>query len=298
MTRPVPDPAPADDPRVVAFRHLLAVTDALRDPDGGCPWDLEQTTRSMAPYVVEEAHELVEAIEDGGPEPPGGDAVSTSAREAGDVLTSLLMVCRIAQDEGSFDAGDAARAASDKLVRRHPHVFANGGSRTPDEVLETWEEIKRAERAADGEDTSALAGIPRALPALQRAGRTCQKAVAAGFHWKVARGALAKLEEELDELREALPEDALARDARPSLEGATRAAVEHELGDVLMAAAFLGGYLSLDPEGLCRSALRRFESRFRHMEAALGGTLAGRSLDEMMAAWRGAKESEAAGGTA
>ena len=113
---------------------------------------------------------------------------------------------------------------------------------------------------------------------------------------QVEEGILLKLEEELDELREALPEDALARDARPALEGPTRAAVEHELGDVLMAAAFLGGYLSLDPGGLCRSALRRCESRFRHMEAALGGTLAGRSLDEMMAAWRGAKESEAAGG--
>jgi len=287
MTRPVPAPAPAHDPRVAAFAQLVSIVDALRDPEGGCPWDLEQTTASMAPHLVEEAHELVEAIEESSP---------AAAAEAGDALTSLLMIARIAEDDGAFDAGDAARAAADKLVRRHPHVFADGEAADGGEVLRTWEDIKRAEREAAGEDdTSALAGVPRGMAALQRAGRVCQKAVAAGFHWKVARGALAKLEEELDELREALPEEALARDARPALDADVRARVEHELGDVLMAAAFLGGYLNLEPEGLCRAALRRFEARFRHMEDALGGTLAGRSLDEMMDGWRSAKAAEEAG---
>lgn len=284
--KPVPAPAPADDPRVAAFAQLVSIVDALRDPDSGCPWDLEQTTASMAPHLVEEAHELVEAIEESSP------AAST---EAGDALTSILMIARIAQDDGSFDVGDAARAASEKLVRRHPHVFADAEAADGGAVLRSWEEIKRAEREEAGEDASALAGVPRGLAALQRAGRVCQKAVAAGFHWKVARGALAKLEEEMDELREALPEEALARDARPALDPEVRARVEHELGDVLMAAAFLGGYLELEPEGLCRAALRRFEGRFRHMEGALGGSLAGRSLDEMMDAWRRAKAAEVAG---
>lgn len=285
-TREVPQPAAADDPRVLAFRRLLAVVDALRAP-GGCPWDAEQTEESVAPCVVEEAHELAEAV-DGAP-----DAVR--AAEAGDVLTSLLLLCRVAEDGGGYDVGGAARAAVDKLVRRHPHVFASATVDGAAGVLRTWEEIKRGERQAAGEaDTSALAGVPRGLPALQRAGRVCQKAVAAGFHWEDARGALAKLEEELDELREALPVGLLASAARPKVptDGPVRAAIEHELGDVLMAAAFLGGYLGLDPEGLCRRAVARFDERFRHMEQSLGGTLAGRELAEMMTAWKGAKEAE------
>lgn len=284
---PVPEPAPADDPRVLEFRRLLSIVDALRGP-GGCPWDAAQTEATIAPCVVEEAHELVEAVDEAPP--------SRRAAEAGDVLTSLVLLARIAQDEGSYDLGDAASHAAEKLVRRHPHVFADGTADEPEGVVRTWEEIKRAEREAAGEsDTSALAGVPRGLPALQRAARTCQKAVAAGFHWKDARGALAKLEEELDELREALPVELLRSAARPEVpkDGPVRAAIEHELGDVLMAAAFLGGYLGLDSEGLCRRAVARFDGRFRHMEAQLGGTLAGRSLDEMMDAWRAAKVAEA-----
>ena len=286
-TLPVPEPAAADDPRVLQFRRLLSLMDALRGP-GGCPWDAEQTEASVAPCVVEEAHELAEAVDDAPP--------AARAAEAGDVLTALTLLCRVAEDEGSFDIGVAAGLAADKLVRRHPHVFASAEAEGAAGVVRSWEEIKRAEREEAGEaDTSALAGVPRALPALQRAARTCQKAVAAGFHWKDARGALAKLEEELDELREALPVELLASAARPDVpeDGPVRAAIEHELGDVLMAAAFLGGYLGLDSEGLCRRAVARFDDRFRYMESSLGGSLAGRTLDEMMAAWRGAKAAEA-----
>ncbi|MEM6571171.1 MAG: nucleoside triphosphate pyrophosphohydrolase [Planctomycetota bacterium] len=277
----VPDPVAADDPRLSAVARLLAIVDVLRGPDG-CPWDREQTEASMAPHLVEEAHELVEAIEEAGAE--------ASAAEAGDCLVALLLVCRIAEDGARYDVGAAARAASDKLVRRHPHVFGDEAASGSGEVLGRWEDIKRAEREAAGEDTSALAGIPRGLPALQRAGRTCQKAVAAGFHWKDARGALGKVEEELAELVEELPAAALAASARPELDDATRARVEHELGDLLMATAFLGGYLRLDPEALCRAALRRFEARFRDMETQLGGSLAGHDLDAMMSAWVRAKE--------
>lgn len=277
----MPPPVAADDPRVAAFAQLLAVVDALREPDG-CPWDLEQSEESMAPRLVEEAHELVDAIE--------SESTEASTSEAGDVLTSLLMICRIAQDSGRYDVGIAAQAAYGKLVRRHPHVFGDVDATDPEAVLQTWESVKRQEREASGEDTSALAGIPKGLAALQRTGRTCQKAVAAGFHWKDARGALAKLEEELAELQEVLPVEVLSSAAQPTLDGTTRERVCHELGDVLLAAGFLGGYLDLEPETLCRQANARFELRFRHMEGTLGGSLAGHDLDAMMAAWTRAKK--------
>ncbi len=279
---PVPPPVPVDDPRVTELRQLLAIIDTLRAP-GGCPWDAEQTQASMAPCLVEEAHELVEAIESGG--------VPERAAEAGDVLTALALVCRIAEDDQDFDLGVAAKVAATKLVRRHPHVFGEAGARSSGEVLQSWEEIKRAERAEEGTDTSALAGVPHAMPALQLAGRVCRKAVGAGFHWKDARGALAKLEEELDELREVLPVDLLASAARPKVpEGEVRARIEHELGDVMMAAAFLGGYLGLDPEAMCRVAVKRFDTRFRYMEEKLGGSVTGHTLDEMLTQWNQAKE--------
>jgi MazG family protein len=268
------------DPRLAAFARLLAIVDRLRAPDG-CPWDRAQTEASMAPHLVEEALELIEAIE-------GGD-VDASAKELGDCLVNVLLVCRIAQDNGRYDLARAASLAADKLVHRHPHVFGDASANTPDEVLATWEAIKRRERQRDGEDTSALAGVPRNLPALQRAARICQKAVASGFHWRNARGAFGKVEEELTELREVLPLDKLEHGTRPDLDADERARIEHELGDVLLAAAFLGGYLELDPEALCRRAVKRFEARYRHMEQSLGGTLAGRDLDEMMAAWGRAK---------
>ncbi len=281
---PVPNPAPLDDPRLVAFARVLTIVDALRGPDG-CPWDREQTEQSMAPHLVEEAHELIDAIETG--------TAAQSASEAGDVLIALTLTLRVAQDAGRYDMAQAATLAAEKLVRRHPHVFQREPSgadpASASAVVRSWEATKRAEREAAGEDTSALAGIPVTLPALQRASRMCRKAVAAGFHWKNARGALGKLEEELDELRAELPADLLEDPARPGLPPAARARVEEELGDVLMAAAFLGGYLDLDPEALVRRALRRFEARFRHMESQLGGTLAGRDLDTMMDAWRIAK---------
>lgn len=140
-----------------------------------------------------------------------------------------------------------------------------------------------------GARSSVLDRVDRSADALRYTGRLCEEAVAAGFHWKDARGALGKLEEELDELREVLPDDALSSSAQPDLEPETAARVRHELGDVLLAAAFLGGYLKLDPETLCRTAAERFERRYRHMEASLGGTLDGHDLESMMAAWTRAK---------
>ena len=191
--RPLEEPTPIGEPRADGLRRLIAVVDRLRAPDG-CPWDLEQTVASMAPSLVEEAFEALEAIED------GDDAAAVE--ELGDVLLVVTLVARIAEQDGRFDLGDAARAVSDKLVRRHPHVFGDARADDAAHVLENWEKIKERERKEKRADASALAGVPKTLPALQRANRIGSKAIGAGFRWADADGALAKLEEEVRELRE------------------------------------------------------------------------------------------------
>jgi len=281
-SRRPPEPVPASDPRIQALRWLVGIVDRLREPDG-CPWDREQSEESMAPHVVEEAHELLEAIEAGGP--------AEACEEAGDVLMNVVLICRIAMEAGRYDLARSARSIADKLVRRHPHVFGDVEVDSAGEVLVNWEAIKKAERAAKESDDSALAGVPGGMPALQRAGRICDKAVAAGFRWQSVAGALAKVTEELAELRDALPAEALAAKYAPELAGRSRERVAHELGDVLLASAYLGRYLGLDPERLCRDAVRRFEERYRTMEAALGGAVGERPLEQLLAAWQRAKGS-------
>jgi ATP diphosphatase len=266
---PSPDERVLADDRVAALGRLVAIVDRLRAPDG-CPWDRKQTLATMAPCLIEEAYETLEAIE------RGRDA--EIAEEAGDVLMVVALIARIAQDEGRFDLASSANAIADKLVRRHPHVFGDVRADSADAALASWESVKREERAGKKEDASALAGIPAALPALQRARRVCEKAVAAGFRWSDASEAVAKIAEEERELREAL-------------EGGDPARIEHELGDVLLAGAFAASYLGLDPEKLCRDALRRFESRFREMEGALESPLASHSKETLLAAWAKVKSS-------
>lgn len=276
------EPAAADDPRVLAFRNLLGIVDRLRDPDG-CPWDLEQTEASMAPCVIEEAHELAEAIDD-------GDGVE-EASEAGDVLLTILLICRIAEQGGRYDLASAADLCAQKLIRRHPHVFGDVSATNSEQVLSNWESIKKAERAERSQDTSALAGVPRATPALLRAMRISAKAVIAGFRWRDVGGAVGKVCEEVAELIEALPEQAVASVGPPQLSDHEWSRVDHELGDVLMSGAFLASYLGRDPEALCRRATRRFEDRFRSMESNLSGDLQ-RDLDELEQAWSQVKQSE------
>ena len=152
-----------------------------------------------------------------------------------------------------------------------------------------WEAIKKEERAGEAKDDSALAGLPLALPALLRAGRACGKARSSGFRWRSPAGALAKVEEELEELQAELAGTDLASGPRAELSPDQKERVSEELGDLLLAAAFLGDYLRIDPEEACRAALRRFEARFRVMEASLDGDLSGRELEELMAAWEAAK---------
>jgi len=263
-------PAAADDPRVVAFARLLGVVDRLRG-ENGCPWDKKQTVATMAKYLVEESYEALEAVE--------RKTDADVAEECGDLLMVIALVARIAQEGQRFDMGVVANGISDKLVRRHPHVFGDVVAQDADTVLANWEAIKQAERKGKQEDASALAGVPLALPALQRAARVSSKAVSAGFKWSSAAGALAKVAEEQRELEYALDESGMRKGPE----------VEHELGDVLLAAAFLASYLDLDPESLCRAALVRFEGRFRAMEKDLPGPMKEQTLEVLMAAWERAK---------
>ena len=270
---------PREETRAEAFDRRLGIVDRLRAPDG-CPWDRKQTVETMAPHFIEEAYELLEAVE--------GGADQDMIEEAGDVLLVVAMICKIAEEAGRFDVGDASRAIVEKLVRRHPHVFGEEQITEAEEVLGRWEAIKKAEREGKEEDSSALAGVPKALPALQRARRTCDKAATAGFAWEDAKGALAKLKEEVGELEAELE----GVSGKADLGGDREARVIAELGDVLLAGAHLGRYLGIDPERACREAVRRFEGRFRKMEALLGeGGVTGRPLEELLDAWEQAKAS-------
>jgi len=313
--RPLEDLPSSGDARGDAVRRALHIVDRLREPDG-CPWDREQTLKSLAPSLIEEAHELVEAIE--------REDDAGALEEAGDVLLVVALLCRIASESGRFDLARAAEALGDKLVRRHPHVFGDARADSSASAIANWERIKQGERRAKAGDASALAGVPRALPALQRAQRLGAKAIATGFKWTDAQGALAKLREELGELEQALaavPPKARAGEVarNESADGAPRdraldaerlereralddrslereralARAEEELGDVLFAAAQLANYAGLDAERAARGALTRFEQRFRSMEQELG-ELRGRALPELQAAWERAKARVAA----
>jgi MazG family protein len=272
--RPLEEPRKTGDARLDALARVLAIVDRLRAPDG-CPWDREQTVASMAPSLVEEAHEAVEAID-------RKDDGETAA-ELGDLFMVIALLSKIAEQEGGrFDLARVANAVADKLIRRHPHVFGEVKVGSSTQALANWEKIKEGERRAEQKDASALAGVPVALPALQRASRVSAKAISAGFRWDDEAGALAKVREEVRELEHAFAE----RERAPER-------VEAELGDVLLATAFLGQYLGLDPEKATREALRRFERRFRSMEAQLGERLRSSTLPEMMAAWEKAKSETA-----
>jgi len=276
-------PAAADDPRVLAFARLVGVVDRLRG-ENGCPWDKKQTVATMAKYLVEEAYEALEAVE--------RKTDADVAEECGDLLMVIALLARIAQDGQRFDIGTVSHGVSDKLVRRHPHVFGEVVAKDAETVLANWESIKQEERKEKQEDASALAGVPLALPALQRAARISSKAVSAGFKWSSAEGALAKVEEEQRELEYALEESGLLLDPKAKCTPEQRAAVEAEMGDVLLSSAFFATYLELDPEALCRAALARFEGRFRAMEQDLPGPMKEQSLAVLMAAWERAKGRE------
>ncbi|HWE24035.1 MAG TPA: nucleoside triphosphate pyrophosphohydrolase [Myxococcales bacterium] len=269
-----------------AIDRLLRIMDRLRDP-GGCPWDREQTLRSLTPYLLEEAYEVIEAIE-------AGDA-QHHREELGDLLFQVVFQARIAREEGKFDFAQVCDSISEKLTRRHPHVFGDVSVSGSREVVKNWERIKADERKAKGDTPrSAIGGVPTGLPALVRAERLTEKAAAVGFDWPDVAGVLAKVREEIAELEEAVAQRAAAapQDADAHhLHGR----VEHELGDLLFALANLGRFLKVHPEEALRGSVRRFESRFHHIEERLreeGRTPREATLAEMDGYWDEAKRRE------
>jgi ATP diphosphatase len=255
--------------------RLIEIMAALRTRGSGCPWDLEQTFRTIAPYTLEEAYEVADAIEH--------DDLDGLRDELGDLLLQVVFHARMAQEQGAFTFDDVVQAITEKLIRRHPHVFADADGKTAQAVKGLWDRIKAEERAAKGlkAKIGALAGVPVALPALTRALKLQEKAGKVGFDWNDPRAVLAKIREEADEIEEAL--DAGGADA-PA-----------EVGDLLFAVVNLARHLKADPESLLRATNLKFERRFGSIEAALakdGKTPSEASLDEMEALWNAAKAAE------
>ena len=242
--KPVPDQARPID-------RLLALMACLRGPDGGCPWDLAQDFSSVAPYTIEEAYEVAEAIDRGDMDDLRG--------ELGDLLLQVVFHAQMAQEQGLFGFEDVAEAIVEKMVRRHPHVFAQERADDADQVLGNWEAIKQAERAARGEvDASALAGISAGLPEWMKATKLQSRAARTGFDWPSAAPVLDKLAEELDEVRAEFARGPVADN---------HAALEEEIGDLLFVAANLARHARVDPGAALRRANLKFETRFRAMEA-------------------------------
>ena len=257
------------------FERLLDIMRTLRSP-GGCPWDREQTHASLRPFVLEETYEVLEAIESGTP--------AQLREELGDFLFEAVFLAQISEEQGDFAIGDAIDAICDKLVRRHPHVFARqegDAALSSGQVIEKWETLKARERAAAGQATqpkTTLSGVPKTLPALLRAYEVGSRAAAVGFDWERAVDVLAKIEEEVAEVRHEIEAGATGHLSR----------AEDEMGDLLFAIANLSRKLGIEPEAALRRATEKFTVRFEAMEqafAARGRPLSQATLDEMEAEW-------------
>jgi nucleoside triphosphate diphosphatase len=256
--------------------RLIEIMAALRTPGSGCPWHLEQTFRTIAPYTLEEAYEVADAI-------ARGDLAGLKD-ELGDLLLQVVYHARMAQEQAAFDFGDVVESVTAKMVRRHPHVFADAEGRTAEAVAGLWERIKAEEKVARGDagPQGALAGVPVALPALTRALKLQDKAGRVGFDWNDARAVLAKIREEADEIE-------------AELDRADNGKVGAEVGDLLFAVVNLARHIGADPEDILRQTNLKFERRFAAIERALaerGKTPQDATLAEMDALWDAAKAAE------
>ncbi|MBP7242651.1 nucleoside triphosphate pyrophosphohydrolase [Amaricoccus sp.] len=272
---------PDDDPLILdpdgGLPRLVAIMARLRHPERGCPWDLEQDFASIAPYTIEEAYEVADAIERG--------AMGELRDELGDLLLQVVYHAQMAREAGHFGLDEVARGVSDKMIRRHPHVFGDASrNKTAAEQTRDWEAIKAAERAARPTRPSALDGVAMGLPALTRAVKLQHRAARVGFDWPDAGAVLDKIAEETAELVE-------ARD------GGDADKVGEEFGDLLFVIANLARHLEIDPEAALRAANAKFTRRFHAIEAALAGrgrTPEQSDLAEMDALWDAAKAAERA----
>lgn len=260
------------------FEDLVAVQARLRAP-GGCPWDREQTHQTLRTYLIEEAYEVLDAIEKG--------SAAELTEELGDLLLQVLFHADIAREAGAFDISDVITGIRDKLIRRHPHVFANVKATTSGEVLKNWVKLKAKEKqealpsvaASEDSPQSALEGVPRNIPALLEAYQMTRRAGQVGFDWEHVEGIFDKLKEESQELRSALA-------------ASHRNATEEEVGDILFAAVNLARFLEIDPEVALKHSNLKFKERFQDMErqtARLGRSLSDLSKDELERLWEAAK---------
>ena len=255
--------------------RLMDLMARLRGP-GGCPWDLEQTHETLRPYLIEEAYEVLEALD--------GASDGDLKEELGDLLLQVVFHARIAEETGRFDLEDVARAISEKLVRRHPHVFGDVTVEDSDAVLRNWNAIKAEEKRGKGTEpaASAVDGVPASLPGLQRARRVQENAARTGFEWTDAGEIVSKIQEELGELQAACGRGSAAE-------------IEEELGDLLFAAAAMGRYLGVCPEEALRKSTGKFIGRFKAMESELareGSSVQDTPLADLEAIWNRLRKKE------
>ncbi|OGP12870.1 MAG: nucleoside triphosphate pyrophosphohydrolase [Deltaproteobacteria bacterium GWA2_54_12] len=252
---------------------LTTLMEKLRSPEG-CPWDREQTMGSLTPFIIEEAYEVVSAIDSGDME--------HIKEELGDLLFQVIFVSQLATEEGRFTLADVIEGSFEKMVHRHPHVFGESKADTPEAVLKQWAEIKKAEKKGKEKETGYLAGVPEVLPSLLRAHKISQKASKAGFDWKGVEEVLDKLDEETAEFKEAVRSKKAAD-------------MEEELGDMLFTMVNIGRFLQVNPEDALRKTIAKFITRFHHVERAViqkGEDLSTTNMDEMERLWQEAKASE------
>ncbi|MEK7747697.1 MAG: nucleoside triphosphate pyrophosphohydrolase [Nitrospirota bacterium] len=255
------------------FDRLINVMERLRG-DAGCPWDKEQTHVSLKPFLIEEAYEVLDAIDSQKP--------SSLCEELGDLLFQVIFHAQVAKERGNFNIEAVLDKTSEKMIRRHPHVFSPGGNapRSADAAIGQWEHMKLKEKQENGERKSLFDGVPKALPALLLAHQVQAKAGRVGFDWKTAKDAFPKIEEEFQEVKAALSEGNTAQ-------------LEAELGDLLFSIVNVARLLKVNPEEALRKMVNRFITRFKKMEAAAGESgIESLSTDEMEALWEQAKQSE------
>ena len=263
-----------DHNALTALQQLIEVVAKLRSPDGGCPWDLAQTPQTLIPYVLEEAYEVVDALKQGNPE--------AIADELGDLLLQVVLQAQIASESGQFDLTTVAEKITEKLIRRHPHVFGETVVETAEQVRHNWEQIKADEESkAQSEEarslSTRLSRYARSLPAITAAMKISSKAASVGFEWENVEGVWAKFREELGEFEQALREE-------------TKAQQQAELGDLLFTVINLGRWYELDPDAALQGTNQRFVQRFSQLEQALGDkAIADYSLEELEQLWQQAK---------